>query len=196
MASSVTRIADLPENITMTTGPQIPPSASYTPIDVHPNPYGHPPPSVPSYPTPSFQQKQPLPPRDMPMDPTLYTNDEQVQPNYIPPLPPKQANITNEYMLKYEQEKERELKEHSEKKRKQSRFETIVENSQIPIFVAILFFIFHMPLVNQHIFRKLSFLSIYDADGNFNSYGLLLKSVLFGAVYYGFSGVVQWLSEI
>ena len=190
---SVTRISDLPENVSTMVQSTI---SSYTPIDVHPNPYGHPPPSVPSYPTPSFQPQQPLPPRDMPKDPTVYTQDEQIQANYIPPLPPMQMNITNEYMQKYEKEKEKEWKEHHEKKRKQSRMEVIVENSQIPIFVAILFFIFHMPIVNNYIFRKLSFLAIYDTEGNFNTYGLLLKSVLFGFVYYFFSGFTEWLSEI
>lgn len=191
---SVTRISDLPENVSMGQGQGQNAISSYTPIDMHPNPYGHPPPSVPTYPSPSFQQQ--LPPRDMPKDPTVYTNDEQVQANYIPPLPPMQMNVSNEYMKKYEQEKEKEWKDHHEKKRKQSRFEMIVENGQIPIFVAILFFIFHMPIVNNYIFRKLSFLAIYDTDGNFNTYGLLLKSVLFGVVYYFFSGFTEWLSEI
>ena len=195
---SVTRISDLPENVSMVQGQGQVQNAisSYTPIDMHPNPYGHPPPSVPSYPSPSFQQQQPLPPRDMPKDPTVYTNDEQIQANYIPPLPPIQMNVSNEYMKKYEEEKEKEWKDHHEKKRKKSRFENIVENSQIPIFVAILFFIFHMPIVNNYIFRKLSFLAIYDTDGNFNTYGLLLKSVLFGIVYHLFSGFTEWLSEI
>ena len=87
-------------------------------------------------------------------------------------------------------------RKNTEKKRKQSRFETIIENSQIPIFVALLFFIFHMPIVNTYIFRKFAFLSIYDTDGNFNTYGLLLKSALFGFIYYFFSGLTQWLSEI
>lgn len=192
---SVTRISDLPENVTVQgQGQGQNGISSYAPIDMHPNPYGHPPPSVPSYPSPSFQQT--LPPRDMPKDPTIYTNDEQIQANYIPPLPPMQMNITNEYMQKYEKEKEREWKEHHEKKRKQSRFETIVENSQIPILVGILFFIFHMPIVNNYIFRKLAFLAIYDTDGNFNTYGLFLKSVCFGLAYSFFSGVTQWLSEI
>ena len=194
---SVTRISDLPENITMVQGQGQGPTnaiSSYTPIDVHPNPYGHPPPSIPSYPSPSFQQS--LPPRDMPKDQTIYTNDEQIQANYIPPLPPIQMNLSQEYMQKYEKEKEKEWKEHAEKKRKQSRIEVIIENSQIPIFVAILFFIFHMPVVNNYIFRKLSFLAIHDADGNFNIYGLVLKSVLFGLTYSFFSGFTEWLSEI
>jgi len=137
-----------------------------------------------------------LPPRDIPKDSITYTNDEQVQANYIPPLPAVSMNISNEYMMNYEKEKQKEWKEHTEKKRKQSRFETIIENSQIPIFVALLFFIFHMPIVNTYIFRKFAFLSIYDTDGNFNTYGLLLKSALFGFIYYFFSGLIQWLSEI
>ena len=66
--TDTTRIMDLPENITM----QMNPTArgdgintSYSPMDVHPNPYGHPPPSVPSMPTPSSQNQQSLPPSQM-----------------------------------------------------------------------------------------------------------------------------------
>ena len=56
MADS-TRIMDLPENITMqmntgqnsiSRGDGM--NTSYSPMDIHPNPYGHPPPSVPSIP--------------------------------------------------------------------------------------------------------------------------------------------------
>lgn len=190
---SVTRISDLPENVTMAQNA----ISSYTPIDLHPNPYGHPPPSVPTYPSPSFQQKsasQTLPPRDIPKDPTVYTNDEQIQANYIPPLPNYQKNITNEYMLQYEREKEKELKTHEEKKKKKSKKDEIIEQSQLPIFLSILFFLFNMPFINRMFFQRFAFL--YEADGNISTYGLLMKSSLFGIAYYLFSTIIDWLSEI
>jgi hypothetical protein len=182
----------------------------YQTIDPHPNPYGHPPPSVPSYPTPSFQgpgyqgeelsiqptQNQYLPPRDMPMDQTQYTNDEQIQANYIPPIPLENINTTNEFMRQYEIEKNKELQTHQEKKKKKSKKEEIVEQTQIPIFVAVLFFLFNMPLVNSMIFKRLAFLNIYDSDGHFNTYGLFLKSASFGLLYYSFSFIFDWLADI
>ena len=217
MSNNVTRIMDLPENITLANLPTIPVSKKdgtvqntmYQTIDPHPNPYGHPPPSVPSYPSSSFQnpnqnsnqnqnqnQNYSLPPRDMPMDPTQYTNDEQIQANYIPPIPQEKVNTTNEFMRKYEEEKRRELQTHQEKKHKKSKKEEIIEQSQVPIFIAVLFFLFNMPLVNSLIFKRFAFLNIFDTEGHMNTYGLFLKSAAFGLTYYGFSWIVDWLAEI
>ena len=136
MSNNVTRIMDLPENITLANTMNSNPNptvsvtkkdttmqnTTYQTIDPHPNPYGHPPPSVPSYPSPSFQQgqgqqglpiqpnqNQYLPPRDMPMDPTNYTIDANVQANYIPPIPQEKVQTTNEFMRRYEEEKTKEL---------------------------------------------------------------------------------------
>jgi len=218
---------DLPENITLANTMQsaIPSvnvskkdgavqNTMYQTIDPHPNPYGHPPPSVPSYPSPSFQQgisqsnsqgqglpiqpkqNQYLPPRDMPMDPTQYTNDEQIQANYIPPIPQEKVQTTNEFMRRYEEEKGKELKTHQEKKKKKSKKDEIIEQSQVPIFVAVLFFLFNMPLINSMIFKRFAFLQIYDTEGHLNTYGLFLKSASFGLIYYVASLLIDWLAEI
>jgi hypothetical protein len=233
MASNVTRISDLPENITL--APMISnkkegvmQNTTYQTIDPHPNPYCHPPPSGPSFPASTLQgaascgmpsfgkgtgtggmgggqvpqmpiqpvQTQYLPPRDMPKDQIQYTNDEQIQPNYIPPIPQEKVNTTNEFMRKYEEEKYKELKTHDEKKKKKSKKDEIVEQSQVPIFVAVLFFLFNMPLINRMIFKRLAFLNIYDTEGQMNTYGLFLKSASFGLIYYLSSCVIDWLSEI
>jgi len=226
MSNNVTRIMDLPENITLANTMNSNPNptvsvtkkdttmqnTTYQTIDPHPNPYGHPPPSVPSYPSPSFQQglgqshsnglpiqpnqNQYLPPRDMPMDPTQYTIDANVQANYIPPIPQEKVNSTNEFMRKYEEEKGKELKSHDEKKKKKSKKEEIIEQSQVPIFVAVLFFLFNMPLVNSMIFKRFAFLQIYDTEGHMNTYGLFLKSASFGLIYYVASLLIDWLAEI
>ena len=220
MSNNVTRIMDLPENITLANTLSTIPSVNvtkkdgtiqntmYQTIDPHPNPYGHPPPSVPSYPSPSFQQGQGpsisiqpnqtqyLPPRDMPMDTTQYTNDEQIQANYIPPIPEENVDTTNEFMRRYEEEKYKELQTHQEKKHKKSKKDEIIEQSQVPIFVAVLFFLFNMPFVNHLIFKRLAFLQIYDTEGHLNTYGLFLKSASFGLIYYVASLMIDWLAEI
>ena len=222
MDASVTRIMDLPiDNASISTNnkPLQTSPTTYTTINPHPNPYGHPPPSVPAIPTPEFQgngvgggyvyppsqpiqgqgqpgyppqQQQQLPPRDFPKNQDFYNLDEKIQANYIPPSPP----LNNDFMRKYEEEKEKEWKKNVEKKRKSNRMDDVIEKTQIPFIVAILFFIFHLPIVNNMIFQKLAFLAIYNADGNFNMYGLILKSVLFGIVFHGFTYVAELLSSV
>ena len=97
-------------------------------------------------------------------------------------------------MLQYEREKEKELKTHEEKKKKKSKKDEIIEQSQLPIFLSILFFLFNMPFINRMFFQRFAFL--YEADGNISTYGLLMKSSLFGIAYYLFSTIIDWLSEI
>jgi len=195
---------------------------TYTTINPHPNPYGHPPPSVPAPPAPEFQgngsgggyvyppsqpsygqgqgqpgysgqgqQQQQLPPRDFPKNQDFYNLDEKIQANYIPPSPP----LNNDFIRKYEEEKEKEWKKNVDKKRKSNRIDDVIEKTQIPIIVAIIFFIFNLPIVNRLIFQKLAFLAIYDTDGNFNMYGLILKSVFFGITFHIFTYIVELLSN-
>ena len=225
MDASVTRIMDLPiDNAAITANTNKPLQTSpttYTTINPHPNPYGHPPPSVPAPPAPEFQgngggggyvyppsqptysgqgqpgyssqpqQQQQLPPRDFPKNQDFYNLDEKIQANYIPPSPP----LNNDFIRKYEEEKEKEWKKNVEKKRKSNRIDDVIEKTQIPIIVAIIFFIFNLPIVNNLIFQRLAFLAIYNTDGNFNIYGLILKSVLFGIMFHIFTYIVELLSN-
>jgi hypothetical protein len=225
MDTSVTRIMDLPiDNAAITANTNKPLQTSpttYTTINPHPNPYGHPPPSVPAPPAPEFQgngggggyvyppsqptysgqgqpgypgqqpQQQQLPPRDFPKNQDFYNLDEKIQANYIPPSPP----LNNDFIRKYEEEKEKEWKKNVEKKRKSNRIDDVIEKTQIPIIVAIIFFIFNLPIVNNLIFQRLAFLAIYNTDGNFNIYGLILKSVLFGIMFHIFTYIVELLSN-
>jgi hypothetical protein len=220
MDSSVTRILDLPIDNAAIQQPMKNNQTSattYTTLNPHPNPYGHPPPSVPAPPAPEFNgsngggyvyppsapvinihQPSPSPPmqiplsqRDFPKNQDFYNLDETIQANYIPSSPP----LTNDFIRKYEEEKEKEWKRNIEKKRKSTRIDDVIETTQIPFIIAILFFIFNLPLVNKLVFQRFSFLSIYSADGNYNLNGLILKSVLFGMVFYGFSYSVEFLSN-
>ena len=219
--ASTTRIADLPENITMSVHPPMqgqgsiaggipsmntrqPPEEHnpvYTQMNVHPNPYGNP--QQPQM-MPIPQQTQPylqpqdtgpqyrLPSRDIPRETDMYTQDAAIQPNYIPP-PPK---LTSDYIRDYADEVDDEVRNHKQKKHKERMMDIFLTEFQIPIFVAILFFIFQMPAVNTLLYKRFSFLSIYGADGNFNFYGLFLKSVAFGSAYYSLSRIIEYLSSI
>lgn len=226
MENTMTRIADLPMEGGQSAYNPIMPTATasaqqgnlpsnYMPINVHPNPYGistqnpiMPNPQQTSVPqnqpmlqsqfVPEEQQQmlaqtppQRLPSRDIPRDTTGYLHDEQVQANYIPA-----KNVSSDYVRDYEDMTEKNRLEYESKKRRESRLDMILTELQVPIFIAVLFFFFQLPSVNTYIFKKLSFLSIYDVDGNFNFNGLLLKSIVFGSLYYIVTKTTAYLSEI
>ena len=84
---------------------------------------------------------------------------------------------------------------HEQKKSRAEKIEYILNEFQTPILVAILYFIFQTPYLNKVVFKKFSFLNLTNSDGNFNIYGLILKSLLFGFSYYAFYTITVMLSE-
>jgi hypothetical protein len=195
---STTRIDDLPENITMRVpneqSGQVP---TYAPMNVHPNPYGNsiqpnvmPPPQAKV----RFQEEAPqvrLPSRDIPMDQSRYQQDEEVQPNYIP-----RAKLTSDYVKDYEDVTLENIRKHENLKEKTSMVDRILSDLQTPILVALMFFIFQMPMMNTMFYRNFSFLSVYNTDGNINFYGITLKSLLFGGIFYSLQNTVNYLTDI
>uniref|UniRef100_A0A6C0HCL8 Uncharacterized protein n=1 Tax=viral metagenome TaxID=1070528 RepID=A0A6C0HCL8_9ZZZZ len=237
-----TRISDLPENITM----QMPAyganmnqngggggsnkqnmnfesPTNYTPINIHPNPYGisaqnpiMPPPQQPnvqqmqqmnqmeySAQPPARQylseqqqmeiqnmQQMRLPSRDIPLDTTNYQNDEEIQANYIP-----KPKITKDYLKDYEETSEKRIREHEEKKYRENKLDTILTDIQTPILIAFLFFFFQLPIINTFIFKRFSFMNLYNEDGNFNFSGLVFKSIFFGSVFYSIQKAMTFISE-
>jgi len=135
-------------------------------------------------------QQQRLPSRDIPRDTTGYVQDEQIQPNYIP-----KSTVQNDYVREYEDTTEKNMREYEQKKRKENRLDMIFTELQTPVLIAILFFVFQMPVINTMIFKKFSFLSIYTMDGNFNIYGLLFKSLLFASFFYSITKATKFISE-
>ncbi len=195
---STTRIDDLPENITMRIPNeqhgQVP---TYAPMNVHPNPYGNSlQPNVMPLPQSKvrFQdetQQMRLPSRDIPMDQSQYQQDEAIQPNYIP-----RAKLTSDYVKDYEEITLDNIRKHENRKEKTSMIDKIFSDLQTPILVALMFFIFQMPMMNTILYRNFSFLSIYNTDGNINFYGIALKSILFGGIFYGLQNTVNYLTDI
>lgn len=179
---------------------------NYTPINTHPNPYGisgqnpimdnqgqsvNMGNNMPQQSSENIQmqvnngmeslqnlQQQRLPSRDIPQDTTQYSNDNRVQPNYIP-----QPESNRDYVREQEDMTERNLREYEKKQQNVSYWDMIFTDIQTPIFIAVLFFLFQLPIVNTIIFKRFAFLSLYNEDGNFNTGGLLFKSTLFGLIY-------------
>ena len=194
---------------------------NYAPINMHPNPYGvsgnNPIMEAPSQDIQQSQQQfqhqqqqpemqqqlqqqsmeslqnmehQRLPSRDIPKNTIHYSNDEGVQPNYIP-----KRDIERDYVKDHYDTTEQNLKDYEQKMRKYNHWDSIFNDIQVPLFIAILFFFFQLPIVNTMIFKKFAFLSLHHDDGNFNMMGLIFKSCMFGLLYYSAYKTTTFISE-
>ena len=187
---------------------------NYMPLNVHPNPFGnasgnenpqwdaipppqydHPPRNPPAQTSsldmmPNFVPPQPqrLPSRDIPTNQNHYTHDEEVQANYIPPPPPK----VKDYIKEYDETESKRVRDHEITKYRQDWMEDIARSYQIPLLIAILYFIFQMKVVSRVMFAYLGRLGwFYQEDGSLNVYGMGLKSSLFAGVYWALMFVQQ-----
>ena len=116
-----------------------------------------------------------LPSRDIPLNTDNIVNDAQVQPNYIPP--PQ----SNDYIKSYENHNEM-IDNYNKNKRQTDRLDEMYDELQFPILVAIMFFLFQLPIFKQKLFVFLPFL--FYKDGNYNLQGFVFISSLFGILYY------------
>ena len=127
-----------------------------------------------------------LPSRDIPMDPVKVANDVQSQPNYIPPpqfqedyiknsITPQNLLATNSKQTKYD-----------------TNFEKIYGELQLPLIIALLFFLFQLPIVKQYNKKMLPFL--FKSDGNPTLYGYIANSVLFASMIYVLLKLVAYLT--
>jgi hypothetical protein len=187
---------------------------TYVPLNIHPNPYGvqQQDPTLPlpqNIPQRGSNQVPPqnysaqvggldpareiqhrLPSRDIPMDSLAYQQDEEIRPNYIP-----KPKLTSDYIRDYEEASEERLRKHEEKKHREKVADSIFANIQTPILIAILYFLFQLPIVTTILYKYFSFLSIYNADGNLNLSGLLLKSAMFGSLFFSLQSVSDYVSS-
>lgn len=137
------------------------------------------------------QQQQRLPQRDIPMNISEHMQDEQIQPNYIP-----KPKLTADYIHEYQESTDRKIREHEEQKMREKRAASWFDEVQIPVMIALLYFIFQLPIINTVILKRFSFLSIYREDGNFNLLGLTLKSLLFASMFYSFHKSIEIISNL
>jgi hypothetical protein len=194
---------------------------NYRPLNIHPNPYGHNEITPETMPMPEASPQrgqqpnsaamvpeqsaipgqinytledmpqQRLPSRDIPMNSIEYQQDEEIQANHVP-----KVKLTSDYIREYEAGNEKARKEYRENKYREETAHGLISDLQLPILVALLYFIFQMPVINTLLRKYFSFLTIYHDDGNFNFMGLLLKSIMFGSIFYTFHVVSVKISNL
>jgi hypothetical protein len=147
--------------------------------------------------------QQRLPSRDIKINSYAYTQDEEIQPNYIPRKKNVRFNEEDEYeeyeddyVNRHETLNKKKMEKHQQEQHRTKLIDFVLTEIQIPIFVSILFFCFQMNFINTLLVKYLKFLPLYNTDGNLNFNGVLLKSVLFGVAFYSICKFTNYISDI
>jgi hypothetical protein len=175
---------------------------TYTPLNIHPNPYGNMPPQV-SIMSPPMQTKSPqeqsgylggsagiaegspqypLPSRDIPRDTLPLVQDEHIRANYIPTAPRSNLGFIEE---------DEWAPKRKDKKKKVHFEEDWFELWKRPILLAMLFFLFQMPMITVIMLKYLTFMKLFNESGDLNYPGFVIKSVIFGLGVYGVEILMQ-----
>ena len=117
-----------------------------------------------------------LPSRDIPIEPTRVANDNQTQPNYIPP-----PQVPENYIKNYETPQQ-VIEQNNKQMNMTNLYDTLFYEMQLPIVIALLYFLFQLPAVKKH--SKNMFPYLFKDDGNPNLYGFIFNSVMFSSMVY------------
>jgi hypothetical protein len=120
-----------------------------------------------------------LPSRDIPLTTTQLTKDPQVQVNYIPPP------TNHDYIL----DNDDDIDNYYQQEKIKNSLDSLYDELQAPLLLAILYFLFQLPIFKKYVYKYLPFLC--HSDGNYNINGLLFTCVLFGLIYYSLSKTVK-----
>lgn len=127
-----------------------------------------------------------LPSRDISMSNSDHTTDTQTTPNYIPP--PPQNNLD---YIKNEEQTQQMVDDYDANMQRQKSLDNMYDELQIPIFVAVLYFLFQLPFFKKVLFGYLPVL--FSTDGNLNINGLMFNSTLFGLLFFIFNKTLSYL---
>ena len=204
--ADTTNLNDLPENITMNVQQQQQPQMQFQNVAAGQPSVNQPPnssgldPNIITQLVSGLQQASVtgatrLRSADIPMDNIQLAADPSVQQNHIPHHVRFQGETQHHNQVPYQHHQEdypnyiqeddnmediitRNIKRTHHK----NQVEMWMDELQIPFMVAILFFLFQLPIVKKMLHENLPFL--YYLDGNMNVNGYVLLSLFFGVIYY------------
>lgn len=119
-----------------------------------------------------------LPSRDIPMNPSIVTNDAFIQPNFVPP--PSQQ--THQDYINDEETAQDILHRYGKQKAHSDRLDDMYSELQAPLLLAALYFLFQLPFFRK--FLMSAFPVFFSLDGNLNIKGFIFMSALFGLTYH------------
>jgi hypothetical protein len=126
-----------------------------------------------------------LPSRDIPIDKTTITQDKQTKPNFVPEGP-------SDYITEH-QTSDEIIRQNAKVQQQQDQFDAIYTEISLPLLIAVLYFMYQLPAVRKMFLTTMPM--CYGKSGDINLSGRLVNCLLFGAIIYGSSKLVQQLSR-
>jgi len=128
-----------------------------------------------------------MPVRDVPRSTQPIHHDEQAQHDYM------QHQQHPDYIDNWESNQDM-LYDQSKSDNQRESLEIMYEQFQLPILIMLLYFFFHLPVVNKWFFKTFTF--CFMKDGNMNFQGFVLKSVIFATLFYIIHKNMVYLSNL
>lgn len=115
-----------------------------------------------------------LPSRDIPQNTLANQQDEETKPNFVPKIADTDyiGNILD---------REKVIQESQRQQNQSDNMDYIYQQLQLPLLIAILYFVFQLPVVRKNMFVFLP--NLFNKDGNPNLSGYIFNSVMF-AIFY------------
>ena len=117
-----------------------------------------------------------LPSRDIPMTSNNIMNDPQVQPNYVP-VHERQMDY-----IKTHEDASDMVDNYNKNNQYSNSMDDMYNEIQTPLLIAVLYFLFQLPVFKKFLFGY--FPVLFSKDGNHNLYGFVFNSILFGLIFY------------
>ena len=126
-----------------------------------------------------------LPSRDIPIKTDNIVIDEQIQPDYVP------SNNNSDYIVSSETNEDI-INNYNHSQKKSDNIEYLYSEIQYPLLIAIVYFLFQLPIFRKKLFYLIPFL--FTKDGNYNINGYLITSLLFAIIIYILMKVMNMVS--
>jgi hypothetical protein len=117
-----------------------------------------------------------LPSRDIPQTTHAITSDPQIQANYVPPADSNDDYINDDY------DNDEAVNNYNRTADVKNSLESIYDEIQTPLLLAILYFLFQLPIIRKTLCKYIPLLC--NNDGNYNINGLVFTSVIFALIFF------------
>ncbi len=127
-----------------------------------------------------------LPGRDIPTSTSQLTNDPTIQQEHIP-----KPNVT--FNLDNNVTNEEIISHNNSLNTTQNKIEWAFQEFQQPILIALLYFLFQLPIIQKYLFKIIP--GLYKNDGNPNIIGYIVNSILFGTLFLFLTKSLKYFSQ-
>jgi hypothetical protein len=131
-----------------------------------------------------------LPSRDIPQNQAHIAQDAYVKPNFIPPQEPGQ--MQGDY-IREQQTNDEIIRAQAHKQEKKDSLDALFEELQGPLLIAVLYFMFQLPVVQKQLCKIIP--ALFNKDGNPNLSGYIFTSVAFAGSYFLLTKSMRFLEK-